>query len=72
MISQAVAELEQKDTKITFYSASKYPEVTSTNVKFSPISSEQLSLDESDGRSILFSTQVCYNYLPLLVGKLCT
>ena len=60
MISQAVSELEQKDTKITFYSASKYPEVESTNVKFSPLTSEKLSLNEVDNMSISYSTCVCF------------
>ena len=70
VVSQAIARLEQKDTKTTFYSASKYPEVISTNVKFSPLSSEQLSLDESEARSISFSTQACFRSRPSLVGNI--
>ena len=70
VVSQAVAELEQKDTKTTFYSAGNYPEIISTNVKFPPLSSGQLALDESEVRAISFSTQVCYRSHSSLVGQL--
>ena len=40
-VLDSLSKLEKKDTRITFYSAPQYPDLESSNVHLSPLSTEQ-------------------------------
>lgn len=52
-----ISSLEKKDTRVTFYSSPRFPEISSSNLQFKALSSEQLE-SESITRSISVSEDV--------------
>ena len=54
-----ISSLEKKDTRVTFYSSPRFPEMSSANIQFSTLSSEQLCDPESVSHSISVSEDVC-------------
>ena len=58
-VLKVISSLEKKDTRVTFYSSPRFPEISSANLQFSALSSEQLCDPESVARSISVSEDVC-------------
>lgn len=56
----SISSLEKKDTRVTFYSSPRFPEISSANLQFCGVSSEQLCEAESVANSISISGDVVY------------
>ena len=54
-VLNVISSLEKKDTRVTFYSSPRFPEMSSANIQFSTLSSEQLCDPESVSHSISVS-----------------
>ncbi|KAK8793647.1 hypothetical protein WA171_002780 [Blastocystis sp. BT1] len=61
-VLNVISSLEKKDTRVTFYSSPRFPEMSSANIQFSTLSSEQLCDPESVSHSISVSEDCIHSH----------